>query len=83
MLSSGFPFAGTADQVPGAGCNFCMLERGLSDVLFGLIRQRMVSKECFVGCTGLDARAAAVVIRVVRNIVNTGRTIVCEPLGCA
>ncbi|KAK9797350.1 hypothetical protein WJX73_000657 [Symbiochloris irregularis] len=27
--------------------------------------------------SGLDARAAAVVIRVVRNIVNTGRTIVC------
>lgn len=30
-------------------------------------------------CAGLDARAAAVVIRVVRNIVNTGRTIVCMP----
>ena len=27
--------------------------------------------------TGLDARAAAIVIRAVKNIVNTGRTIVC------
>ena len=27
--------------------------------------------------TGLDARAAAIVMRAVRNIVNTGRTIVC------
>ena len=26
---------------------------------------------------GLDARAAAVVMRVVRNIVDTGRTITC------
>ena len=26
---------------------------------------------------GLDARAAAIVMRAVRNIVNTGRTIVC------
>ena len=26
---------------------------------------------------GLDARAAAIVMRVVRNIVNTGRTIAC------
>lgn len=30
---------------------------------------------CFVA--GLDARAAAIVMRTVRNIVNTGRTIVC------
>ena len=28
-------------------------------------------------CSGLDARAAAIVMRTVRNIVNTGRTIVC------
>ena len=28
-------------------------------------------------CAGLDARAAAIVMRVVRNIVNTGRTIAC------
>ena len=28
-------------------------------------------------CAGLDARAAAIVMRAVRNIVNTGRTIVC------
>ena len=27
--------------------------------------------------SGLDARAAAIVMRAVRNIVNTGRTIVC------
>lgn len=27
--------------------------------------------------TGLDARSAAIVMRTVRNIVNTGRTIVC------
>lgn len=27
--------------------------------------------------TGLDARAAAIVMRTVRNIVDTGRTIVC------
>ena len=26
---------------------------------------------------GLDARAAAIVMRVVRNTVNTGRTVVC------
>lgn len=26
-------------------------------------------------CAGLDARAAAIVMRCVRNIVNTGRTI--------
>ena len=26
-------------------------------------------------CAGLDARAAAIVMRTVRNIVNTGRTI--------
>ena len=32
------------------------------------------------GCpaAGLDARAAAIVMRSVRNIVSTGRTIVCE-----
>ena len=30
-----------------------------------------------VGSAGLDARAAAIVMRAVRNIVNTGRTIVC------
>lgn len=28
-----------------------------------------------VACAGLDARAAAIVMRAVRNIVNTGRTI--------
>ena len=28
---------------------------------------------------GLDARAAAIVMRSMRNIVSTGRTIVCEP----
>lgn len=27
--------------------------------------------------TGLDARAAAIVMRTVRNMVNTGRTVVC------
>lgn len=27
--------------------------------------------------TGLDARAAAIVMRAVKNVVNTGRTIVC------
>jgi ABC-type multidrug transport system ATPase subunit len=27
--------------------------------------------------SGLDARSAAIVMRTVRNIVNTGRTIVC------
>jgi hypothetical protein len=32
---------------------------------------------CMVNATGLDARAAAIVMRVVRNIVNTGRTIAC------
>ena len=31
----------------------------------------------YVCITGLDARAAAIVMRTVRNIVNTGRTIVC------
>ena len=30
-----------------------------------------------LACAGLDARAAAIVMRTVRNIVNTGRTIVC------
>ena len=33
--------------------------------------------EQVLGGAGLDARAAAIVIRTVRNIVNTGRTIVC------
>jgi len=28
-------------------------------------------------CAGLDARAAAIVMRTVRNTVNTGRTVVC------
>lgn len=28
-------------------------------------------------CAGLDARAANIVIRVVRNVADTGRTIVC------
>lgn len=28
-------------------------------------------------CTGLDARAANIVMRVVRNVADTGRTIVC------
>lgn len=28
-------------------------------------------------CAGLDARAAAIVMRCVRNTVNTGRTVVC------
>jgi ABC-type multidrug transport system ATPase subunit len=31
---------------------------------------------CFVQ-SGLDARAAAIVMRTVRNTVNTGRTVVC------
>ena len=30
-----------------------------------------------VFATGLDARAAAIVMRTVRNTVNTGRTVVC------
>lgn len=28
-------------------------------------------------CAGLDARAAAIVMRAVRNTVDTGRTVVC------
>ena len=32
---------------------------------------------CWLTVAGLDARAAAIVMRAVRNIVNTGRTIVC------
>ena len=32
---------------------------------------------CMHASAGLDARAAAIVMRTVRNIVNTGRTIVC------
>ena len=31
----------------------------------------------YCSAAGLDARAAAIVMRTVRNIVNTGRTIVC------
>lgn len=30
--------------------------------------------------SGLDARSAAIVMRIVRNIVNTGQTIVCAIL---
>lgn len=30
-----------------------------------------------LSCAGLDARAAAIVMRCVRNTVNTGRTVVC------
>ena len=30
-----------------------------------------------LSATGLDARAAAIVMRTVRNTVNTGRTVVC------
>ena len=33
--------------------------------------------ECMLSCAGLDARAAAIVMRCVRNTVNTGRTVVC------
>ena len=36
-----------------------------------------ISSILAVCCSGLDARAAAIVMRTVRNIVNTGRTIVC------
>lgn len=32
---------------------------------------------CSILHAGLDARAAAIVMRVVRNIVDTGRTITC------
>ena len=32
--------------------------------------------DCRARCAGLDARAAAVVMRAVRNIVDTGRTVV-------
>lgn len=32
---------------------------------------------CCVLLSGLDARAAAIVMRAVRNTVNTGRTVVC------
>ena len=32
---------------------------------------------CCYWCSGLDARSAAVVMRAVRNTVNTGRTVVC------
>jgi ABC-type multidrug transport system ATPase subunit len=30
-----------------------------------------------LACTGLDARAAAVVVRTLRNVASTGRTIIC------
>ena len=33
--------------------------------------------QCSVPNAGLDARAAAIVMRCVRNTVNTGRTVVC------
>ena len=36
-----------------------------------------VASHPYSGGIGLDARAAAIVMRTVRNIVNTGRTIVC------
>ena len=38
---------------------------------------RQSMKSCLHWCAGLDARAAAIVMRVVRNIVDTGRTIAC------
>ena len=50
------------------------------DMLYGLKLTQMLN---FLGgvlqepTSGLDARAAAIVMRAVRNIVNTGRTIVC------
>ena len=40
---------------------------------------KLQSKALDVLAAGLDARAAAIVMRSVRNIVSTGRTIVCEP----
>ena len=39
---------------------------------------KLRSKALAVLAAGLDARAAAIVMRSVRNIVSTGRTIVCE-----
>ena len=39
-----------------------------------LSHKTLTSHACALG---LDARAAAIVMRTVRNIVNTGRTIVC------
>ena len=51
---------------------------------FNLHRQHTILPFAVAHCdqwytahTGLDARAAAIVMRTVRNIVNTGRTIVC------
>ncbi|MCI24015.1 pleiotropic drug resistance protein 12-like, partial [Trifolium medium] len=34
-------------------------------------------RDAIVGLPGLDARAAAIVMRTVRNTVDTGRTVVC------
>ena len=41
-------------------------------VAFEVLRLRQCAD-----CAGLDARAAAIVMRTVRNTVNTGRTVVC------
>ena len=45
-----------------------------------LVATRTAAREALgVLAAGLDARAAAIVMRSVRNIVSTGRTIVCKP----
>ena len=38
---------------------------------------RIQNSSVYADCAGLDARAAAIVMRTVRNTVNTGRTVVC------
>ena len=47
------------------------------EALFELLKARCPCPPTCRPTSGLDARAAAIVMRAVRNTVNTGRTVVC------
>ena len=53
-------------------CNTSLLQRSIVPGCGSTLTKRGIARHA-----GLDARAAAIVMRVVRNIVNTGRTIAC------
>ncbi|RVW28973.1 Pleiotropic drug resistance protein 1 [Vitis vinifera] len=63
-----------------AGSNFIDLQSKFGEMFIEEVMELVELtplRDALVGLPGLDARAAAIVMRTVRNTVDTGRTVVC------
>lgn len=58
-----------------ACCHIC--PKAAYDIRWTPAPRKMHGSPALICATGLDARAAAIVMRTVRNTVDTGRTVVC------